>query len=326
MELQKAVASVESLYAHAIAMEREAAARYREFAQSMRDHGNDETAELFERLSKLESAHADRLERDTRKLSVPALKREEFAWLDSGPEVAGSHEFVLRLMSPHEALKIALAGEERAREFFSKALDLAKSPDVRALATEMMNDEADHIEWVREALSHAPGPVNWERIFANRDMSLVPGDPNVVALEEMSPRARKAALKVGPARRKATKARAAKPAKRAAKKPAAKKRAATKRAAKKAGGAKRAAKKGGAKRAVKRLPAKKAGARKVAAKKGIVKRAAKKTGGVKRAARKVGAKPLAQDLRDRIAAAAKRLTRAKPAGKARVKAKVSKGN
>jgi len=297
MELEKAVASVESLYAHAIAMEREAAARYREFAQSMRDHGNDETAALFERLAKLESAHADRLERDTRKLSVPALEREEFAWLDTGPEVAGSHEFVMRLMSPHDALKIALAGEERAREFFSKALGIAKSPDVKALATEMMKDEADHIEWVREALSHEPGPVNWEKVFLNRNMSLVPGDPGVVALEEMSPRARKAALKVGAARKKGAKARAAKPAKKqAAKKKAVK---AVKRG-KKAAPAKKAV-------AAKRPAAKKAGLRRGAAKKAAVKRAAKK-GVAKR-----GAKPLAEDLRARIAAAAKRLTGAKPA-------------
>jgi rubrerythrin len=296
MELEKAVASVESLYAHAIAMEREAAARYREFAQSMRDHGNDETAALFERLAKLESAHADRLERDTRKLSVPVLEREEFAWLDTGPEVAGSHEFVMRLMSPHDALKIALAGEERAREFFSRALGIAKSPDVKALATEMMKDEADHIEWVREALSHEPGPVNWEKVFSNRNMSLVPGEPGVVALEEMSPRARKAALKVG-ARRKAVKARAAKPAK---KQPAKKKAVKAVKRAKKAAPAKRAV-------AAKRPAAKKAGLRRGAAKKAAVKRAAKK-GGAKR-----GAKPLAADLRARIAAAAKRLTGAKPA-------------
>jgi rubrerythrin len=315
MELQKAVASVESLYAHAIAMEREAAARYREFAQSMRDHGNDETAQLFERLAKLESAHADRLERDTRKLSVPALKREEFAWLDVGPEVAGSHEFVMRLMSPHDALKIALAGEERARDFFANALEVARSGDVKALALEMMKDEADHIEWVREALSHEPGPVNWEKLFLNRDMSLVPGDPDVVALEEMSPRARKTALKVGGARRKpAAKARAAKPAKRAGAKRAA---APAKKAAVKARAKRPAAKKAAAKRPATK---KKAAARKPVAGKPAAKRAATKKAVKKRAARKGAAgKPLAEELRERITAAARRLTSGKPAKKAKAK-------
>jgi rubrerythrin len=309
MELQKAVASVENLYAHAIAMEREAAARYLEFAQSMRDHGNDETAELFERLAKLESVHSERLERDTRKLSVPVLKREEFAWLDVGPEVAGAHEFVMRLMSPHDALKIALAGEERAREFFSRALDAAKSPEVKALATEMMKEEAEHIERVREALSHQPGPVNWEKVFANRNMSLVPGDPNVVALEEMSPRARKGALKIGSAHRKAVDSGAAKPKARATK-PA--KRAVKKRAVK---GRKRAT------GATPKVAAKRAAAKRPAAKKAGLRRAAPKKGAVKRAAKKGGAKPLAQELRDRIKAAAKRLTRAKPAKKSKPAAK-----
>ncbi|MGA8053956.1 MAG: ferritin family protein, partial [Burkholderiales bacterium] len=176
MDIRKAVGSVEILYAHAIALEQEAAARYREFAESMRDHGNEEVAELFERLASLESAHAERLARDHRELAVPDLEPGEYAWIDTGPEAAAAHEWVLRLASPYDALKIALAGEERARDFFRKVLDIAETSDVRALATEMLKDEADHIEWVKNALGHVTNPtVNWESLFAHRKPEFLPG-------------------------------------------------------------------------------------------------------------------------------------------------------
>lgn len=307
--MEKVVQSVESLYAHAIAMEREAAARYREFAESMRDHGNDETAELFERLAKLESAHADRLERDTRNLAVPVLGREEFAWLDAGPEVAGAHEFVMRLMSPHDALKIALAGEERAREFFAKALDAARDSDVKALALEMMKDEADHIEWVREALSHEPGPVNWERVFSVRHVTLPPGDAHVIALEEMTPRQRKAATRTGEARKKTPAKRGgAKPAKGAAKKVAVK------------GAAKKAAKRAAPARALRRGAAKKSPTKKAAVKKPAGKKAAAKKASARKSAAK---KPLAGQTA-RAAGAARKPSAAKPAKKPAAKKRGAK--
>ena len=49
---------IDEFQAHALAIEREAAARYREFAARMSDRDQPALAELFERLARMEQAHA----------------------------------------------------------------------------------------------------------------------------------------------------------------------------------------------------------------------------------------------------------------------------
>jgi rubrerythrin len=224
MDIRRAAGSIGALYAHAIAMEREAAARYREFAQSMRDHGNDAMGELFDRLASVESAHADRLERDTRNVAIPIVDAADYAWIDAGSPEVGAREFVLRLLTPFDALKIALAAEQRAQRFFAEVLDAAADADVKSLAMEMLEDEADHIEWVKDALEHAPRPsVDWEQLFARRGVQFPPGMGAEITVEEAAARAhgkpshmRHAPMTRRPAKRAATRKPALKKATKAA--------------------------------------------------------------------------------------------------------------
>jgi rubrerythrin len=272
MDIRRAAGSIGALYAHAIAMEREAAARYREFAQSMRDHGNDAMGELFERLAAVESAHADRLERETRNVAIPIVDPSEYAWIEAGSPESGAREFVLRMMTPFDALKIALAAEERARHFFAEVLAAAADAEVKSLAMEMLADEADHIEWVKEALEHAPRPaVDWEQLFARRGADFPPGRgvEIVVGAGSATQRGEPSHMKHAPAPRKA----ATKPARKAAKKPPKKGATTT---------AKKVAKKTGRKPAARKAAAKKPVAARTAAKKAKKpgkKRTAAKPGG-----------------------------------------------
>jgi len=268
MNIQKAAGSIGALYAHAIAMEREAAERYREFAQSMRDHGNEAMAELFRRLASVESAHADRLERETRNVAIPIVDAGEYAWIDTGSPESGAREFVLRLMTPFDALKIALAAEERAQRFFAEVLDAAAAAEVKSLAMEMLEDEADHIEWVKEALEHAPRPaVDWEQLFARRGVQIPPGATIEITSGEVAarPYGKPSHMRHAPmTRRPAQQVAAQKPAlKKAAKKPAG-------TTAKKAGkkpAPKKAAQKATKKRAGKKVAPRKTAGKKVAKKK-----------------------------------------------------------
>jgi rubrerythrin len=57
------VASIRELYADAIAIEREAAERYAELAERMRDESREELAALFAGLAQLEAGHLEALER-----------------------------------------------------------------------------------------------------------------------------------------------------------------------------------------------------------------------------------------------------------------------
>ena len=67
------IASIAELYVHAIAIEREAAERYAELAERMRDESNEDLAELFAGLAALEKGHLDALERRTEGVALPAL-------------------------------------------------------------------------------------------------------------------------------------------------------------------------------------------------------------------------------------------------------------
>ena len=116
------IASIAELYAHAIAIEREAAERYAELAERMRDESHEDLAELFAGLAALEKGHLDALERRTAGVALPPLEARDYKWLgDAAPESAAP-ELVFRLMTPQHALRMALGAEKRAQAFFEHVL------------------------------------------------------------------------------------------------------------------------------------------------------------------------------------------------------------
>src|SRR5262245_56292032 len=116
------IRSAAELYAHAIAVEREAAERYAEFAQRMNDLGVEPLAGVFARLARLEEDHLGALERRTAGLSLPCLRTHEYRWFDAGAPETAARELIYRVMTPHNALAIALGAEKRAQAFFEHVL------------------------------------------------------------------------------------------------------------------------------------------------------------------------------------------------------------
>ena len=158
--------TVADLYAHAIAIEREAAARYSEFAERMDDLGNEAAAQVFATLARLEAEHLDELLKRTESMDLPWLAAHEYAWLDSGAPETAARELVFRLMTPRHALEIALAGEKRAAAFFESVVLTADDAVLRALATEMAADETDHIVLVEKLLEKTPSAVvDWASAY-----------------------------------------------------------------------------------------------------------------------------------------------------------------
>lgn len=158
--------TVAHLYAHAIAIEREAAERYSEFAERMDDLGNDAAAEVFGTLARLEAEHLDELLKRTAGMALPELAAHEYAWLDSGAPETAARELVFRLMTPRHALEIALAGEKRAAAFFESVVMRADDAMLRALATEMAADETDHIAMIEKLLEKTPSAiVDWASAY-----------------------------------------------------------------------------------------------------------------------------------------------------------------
>ena len=152
------IASTEDLLAHALAMEIEAEDRYRELAGQMEVHNNPEVAALFQKLAEIEGRHAEQIRERTAEMNLPRISPWDFAW-DTGPspeaEAGGGAHY---LMTPHHALQIALRNEEAARDFFRRLAEEARTEEVKRLAEEFAEDEAEHVDLVRQWLAKFPAP------------------------------------------------------------------------------------------------------------------------------------------------------------------------
>ena len=156
------IGSLAECYANALAIEREAVARCEEFAEYLEDHGEERTAELFRRLARFERQHVAELERRAAGLPLPALRPWEFSWLDNAPAERVDRQFVFHLMTPHDALKIALGAEKRAQALYEQAIAASGDAEVRRLARELAGEELEHIALLEDGLRSVPRPFTCE--------------------------------------------------------------------------------------------------------------------------------------------------------------------
>lgn len=152
----RTIHSAAELYAHAIAIEREAAARYGEFAERMEDEGQDDLARVFSMLSLAEAEHLEALERRTQGIALPEVPAGNYAWLDAGAPETAARELVFRLLTPRHALAIALHAESSAQAFFEQVYWTTSDPALRALAKEMAAEEREHAALVARMLEGTP--------------------------------------------------------------------------------------------------------------------------------------------------------------------------
>lgn len=164
----KPIRSAAELYAHAIAIEREAAERYGELAQRMEDAGNSAIADVFALLARHETEHLLALERRSAGVALPELQTNDYRWLESGAPSSAARELVFRLITPRDALTIALNAEFRAQAFFERVMLTAEDPALRALAREMAADEAEHVVMIERLLAQTPPPLAEWMPFAER--------------------------------------------------------------------------------------------------------------------------------------------------------------
>jgi rubrerythrin len=149
--------------ARAYAMELEAHERYAQFAEQLDTHNNREVAEMFRKLSHVESLHAQRILEEMGWPSLPALA-PAYAWeTPEGPETAPP-DAVHYLMQPMHALEIALRCELQAQKYFE---DIAAANGVPAAvkkaALEMADEEREHVSLVRDWMKRVPQPeAGWD--------------------------------------------------------------------------------------------------------------------------------------------------------------------
>jgi rubrerythrin len=144
------VRTLDELFAIAHAMESEAATRYAEIAQRMRQEGNPALADVFERLSADERGHMDGVMRwseiERGKAPDPSLIRWQIpeTFDDEGLATADP-----RLLSAYRALAIAVRNEERAFAFWTYVAAHAGTPEIRQAAEAMAHEELGHVATLR---------------------------------------------------------------------------------------------------------------------------------------------------------------------------------
>lgn len=161
MGSNKPIGTIAECYAHAVAIEREAAARYAEFAELMAERGEQATAALFEQLAHFDSRQADLLAARASRMTLPRIPSVEHSWVDDAPPEAVSHE-LLHLMTAHDALEIALRNKQRSQALFEQVATSAEDAEAKNLAAEISADEAEHIRRLREAIARTPTPLVWD--------------------------------------------------------------------------------------------------------------------------------------------------------------------
>lgn len=136
------------LLLHALVIEREAAHRYQELANMMKQAGNRKVSKIFAKMADIESEHAAIIDAQIKGRQLPVLTPSQYTW--SGPEApenTDSHR-LFHLMTPAQAMKLALDNEKRAFEFYADVVDDNADESVCELAAEFAAEERQHIAWV----------------------------------------------------------------------------------------------------------------------------------------------------------------------------------
>ncbi len=145
--------SLPELLLHALVIELEAMQRYEQLSEMMERIGNRKVARIFARMSAIEARHADVIDEQIRGHKLPMLTPSQYLWDgQEAPENTDSTR-LFHLMTPCQAMSLALDNEKRAYEFFAQVVDDSTDEHVREIAAEFAVEEEKHVAWVEEWLA-----------------------------------------------------------------------------------------------------------------------------------------------------------------------------
>ena len=154
---------MQELLAHALALEVEACERYAELATLMQTHNNLAVAALFGKMAAVEKLHVDHIRELAARHHSHETPAVQFSWLTpEGPETTDPADLHY-LMTPGQALELALFNEQRARDYYSRFAGTCRDADARSLAGELAVEEEDHVNRIRGWLDTLPaGEPGWD--------------------------------------------------------------------------------------------------------------------------------------------------------------------
>ena len=152
------ISSLNDLLAVAYQIESDAVERYNVLADQMETHNNPELVKIFRDLARAEGIHGEEIRRLAGSFDVVSHARQmaRSSRMES-PEEA-ELDAAHYLMTPWHALQLSLAGEKRALAYFTRIVETATDPKVKALAEELVEEEAEHVNLVHRLLRRYPKP------------------------------------------------------------------------------------------------------------------------------------------------------------------------
>lgn len=141
-------------------IEMEAYQRYKMFAARLGNRGTNDPASVFTTMAKNEAKHGEQLfeRRKTLFGDTPARVTLDDLFDVEAPEVGA----VSSSMSTLQAFELALSSEQKAFDFYDKALPHISDPEIRTLFIELRDEETEHLSMVRESIARLPPSASIE--------------------------------------------------------------------------------------------------------------------------------------------------------------------
>lgn len=144
--------------AHAVVLEEESAQRFDELADALEVHNNGPVVELFRKMAHYSRLHLADARKRAEGMDLPHIAAWEFKWPDAeSPETVGLFDAHYK-MTPHHALSVALDSEKRGQAFYAGIAASSADAEIRALAAEFAEEEAEHVALLEGWLARTPPP------------------------------------------------------------------------------------------------------------------------------------------------------------------------
>ena len=144
-------------------IELEAHHRYEMFASQLGRRGGYDPGAFFATMAENEAKHGRELEARRKALfgDAPARVTLDDLFDVEAPDMGAPR----RGMSTVRAFEVGLAAEKKAHDFYDMALPGITDPEVRALFTELRDEETEHVKMLEEEMAKLPPSASIEVEF-----------------------------------------------------------------------------------------------------------------------------------------------------------------
>ena len=144
--------------AHSVTLEQEAAERLYELADAMSVHNNQPLSALFLELAHFSEQHAGDIQSYCQGRPLPALQAWEYSWPDDESPEVFHYSRIHYLMTPEQALQVALEVEQNAMNFYQDVARRTHNENMEQMAQGFAREEAEHVQAVLARLQSLQSP------------------------------------------------------------------------------------------------------------------------------------------------------------------------